>query len=162
MNLLQILVAIMYPLGSMASQGLVVRQSTTTITVNLDKTYQKMDGFGFSETFQRANELHRLSPAGQKIALDLLFNTTTGAGFSILRNGIGSSPDSQSDSMGSILPKSPGSPTAKPTYVWDGNDNSQVWLSQQAVSYGVKTFYANAWSAPGYMKTNGNERNGVR
>jgi O-glycosyl hydrolase len=25
----------------------------------------------------------------------------------------------------------------------------------------VKTFYADAWSAPGYMKTNNNENNGL-
>lgn len=28
------------------------------------------------------------------------------------------------------------------------------------VKYGVKTFYGNAWSAPGFMKTNGNDANG--
>ena len=28
------------------------------------------------------------------------------------------------------------------------------------VKYGVKTFYANAWSAPGFMKTNNRDSNG--
>ena len=62
--------------------------------------------------------------------------------------------------MNTIEPKSPGSPTAAPNYVWDGKDSGQLWVAQQAVKYGVKTFYANAWSAPGYMKTNNNENNG--
>ncbi|KAF2260847.1 putative endo-exoxylanase [Lojkania enalia] len=137
-----------------------VAASQSTITVDPSRTYQKMDGFGTSETFQRANQMHALSPELQRYSLDLLFNRTTGAGFTILRNGIGSSPDSSSDHMVSIQPRNPGSPNAAPQYVWDGNDNSQVWLSTEAVKYGVKTFYANAWSAPGYMKTNNNDANG--
>lgn len=136
------------------------RQSSTVI-IDLTKTYQTIDGFGMSETFQRANQMHALSPSLQRYALDLLFNRTSGAGFSILRNGIGSSPDSSSDHMVSIQPKSPGGPNATPKYIWDGNDNSQVWVSTEAMkTYGVGTVYANAWSAPGYMKTNNNDANG--
>jgi O-glycosyl hydrolase len=139
---------------------LTTRQAST-ITVDLTKTYQTIDGFGMSETFQRANQIKALSEPLQRYALDLLFNRTSGAGFSILRNGIGSSPDSSSDHMGTIQPKHPGGPSAAPKYVWDGNDNSQVWVSTEAVRrYGVKTVYANAWSAPGYMKTNNNDANG--
>lgn len=74
---------------------------------------------------------------------------------SILRNRIGSG-----GSGDSIEPNSPGSPSGNPTYVWDGSDTNQVWVSQQAKAYGVKNFYADAWSAPGFMKTNGNEANG--
>ncbi|KAF9740914.1 hypothetical protein PMIN06_005947 [Paraphaeosphaeria minitans] len=136
-------------------------QAATTITVDLSKTYQTMDGFGISETFQRANQMHALSPTLQRYALDLLFNRTSGAGFSILRNGIGSSPDSASDHMVSIQPKNPGGPSSPPKYVWDANDNSQVWLSTEAVqTYDLRIVYANAWSAPGYMKTNNNDANG--
>ncbi|KAF2656586.1 glycoside hydrolase family 30 protein [Lophiostoma macrostomum CBS 122681] len=138
-----------------------IPRQASTITVDLSKTYQTMDGFGTSETFQRANQIHALSPELQRYALDLLFNQTSGAGLSILRNGIGSSPDSSSDHMVSIQPKSPGGPSATPKYVWDGNDNSQVWVSTEAAkTYGVTTFYADAWSAPGYMKTNNNDANG--
>lgn len=125
--------------------------------------YQSVDGFGFSEAFQRAEILHGslgLSPANQQLALDLLFSPRTGAGFSILRNGIGSSPDSANDFMNSIEPVSPGSPTAKPHYVWDGSDSGQLWVSQQAELRGVRQIYADAWSAPGFMKTNGSDSNG--
>ncbi|CZT11462.1 uncharacterized protein RAG0_15602 [Rhynchosporium agropyri] len=76
---------------------------------------------------------------------------TKGAGFTILRNRIGSGPKKGD----SILPVSPGSPEQIPNYVWDGIDNRQVWVSQQAKAYGVTRFYANALSAPGFMKTNG-------
>lgn len=132
----------------------------TTITIDTTKTYQTIDGFGFSEAFQRANLIVNLPAAKQATLLDILFNTTTGAGFSIFRTGIGSSPDSSSDHMNSIQPKNPGGPNATPNYVWDGKDSGQLFVAKKAKAYGVNTFYANAWSAPGYMKTNNNENNG--
>ena len=86
----------------------------------------------------------------------LLVSTSGGAGLSILRNLI------PSDSS-SIEPTSPGSPSATPKYVWSGNDaqyQGQLWLAKQARTYGVSTFYNDAWSAPGFMKTNNSEANG--
>ncbi|KAK3320639.1 glycoside hydrolase family 30 protein [Cercophora scortea] len=143
-----------------ASLPLVVRQSTTTLTVNTNQMFQTIDGFGFSEAFQRAYNIYNLAEPKRSQLVDLLFNTTSGAGFSILRNGIGSSPNSSNDWMNTILPSSPGTPTGNASYVWDGKDSGQLWVSQQALKYGVKTFYANAWSAPGFMKTNGKDSNG--
>lgn len=125
------------------------------ITVDISTTYQTMDGFGFSQAFGRANDLYNLPTSQRSYALDLLFSPTAGAGFTILRNRIGSG-----GSGDSIEPTSPGSPSGTPKYVWDGSDSHQVWVSQQAKSYGVTRFYANAWSAPGFMKTNGKETNG--
>ncbi|KAI1185145.1 glycoside hydrolase family 30 protein [Nemania serpens] len=149
------------PLAAAAGQhGSVARQSTAVVTVNLDQKYQTIDGFGCSEAFQRAVQMSKLSAAKQQYVLDLLFSTTNGAGLSILRNGIGSSPDMSADHMVSIQPKSPGRPSSPPKYVWDGSDNKQLWVSQEAVKRGVKSIYADAWSAPGYMKTNNNDANG--
>ena len=120
------------------------------IAVDLTKTYQTIDGFGFSTAFQRANLITNMKDTvKQRQLLDLLFNTTTGAGFSIVRTGIGSSPDSSSDHMNSFAPKNPGGPKATPAYVWDGKDSGQLFVCQEAVKYGVKAFYGNAWSAPG-------------
>ena len=96
--------------SSHAARALHHRQSGSTITVDLSKTYQKIDGFSTSEAFQRAIQMSKLSETEQRHALDILFSTTNGAGFSILRNGIGSSPDMSSDHIVSITPKSPGSP----------------------------------------------------
>jgi O-glycosyl hydrolase len=143
--------------------SLEIRQSQR-VTVDITKKYQTIDGFGFSGAFQRANLVVNLQAPKQREVLDLLFNTTTGAGFSILRNGIGSTPNSNNDYMNTILPKCPSKPTDVTVnysgYVWDGKDSGQLFLSQRAQEYGVKTFYANAWSAPGCMKTNNNENNG--
>ena len=92
--------------------------STATLTVNTVQKFQTIDGFGFSEAFQRAYNIYNLVEPKRSQLIDLLFNTTTGAGFSILRNGIGSSPNSTKDWMNTIIPKGPGSPSEKPIYVW--------------------------------------------
>ncbi|KAK4451830.1 glycoside hydrolase superfamily [Podospora aff. communis PSN243] len=134
--------------------------STQTLTINPSWKFQTIDGFGFSEAFQRAYNILNLDEPKRSKLIDLLFNTTSGAGFSILRNGIGSSPNSTKDWMNTILPKGPANPSEEPEYVWDNNDSGQLWVSQQAVKYGVKTFYANAWAAQGFMKTNGRDSHG--
>ncbi|KAK8134248.1 endo-exoxylanase [Apiospora sp. TS-2023a] len=134
------------------------------VTVNPNQRHQTIDGFGFSQAFQRAAWLHGklgLPPTQQRAVLDLLFDRELGAGATILRNGIGSSVSYDRDFMKSIAPISPGSPDAEPDYIWDGYDADQVWLTKEALSYGgLKYVYADAWSAPGYMKTNGDDSNG--
>ncbi|RDL35904.1 (Trans)glycosidase [Venustampulla echinocandica] len=160
MHISSTLVAATLPLMALASPSLIPRQASTKITVDPSKKYQTMDGFGFSAAFQRANLIVNLPEPKRTALLDILFSNTTGAGFTILRNGLGSTPNSNSDYMNTIEPTNPGSATATPKYVWDGKDSGQFWLSQQAVKYGVNTFYSNAWSAPGFMKTNNNDMNG--
>ena len=136
---------------------------TASVSVNTDIRYQELDGFGTSEAFQRAEDVFGkggLSREGTEHVLDLLFSEEKGAGFAILRNGIGSSNTSDSNFMNSIEPFSPGSPHAKPHYVWDHYNSGQFPLAQQAYDRGLQTLYADAWSAPGYMKTNDDENNG--
>jgi O-glycosyl hydrolase len=127
-----------------------VTRAAAQVSVNVGSVLHTMDGFGISQAFGRASEFQSAPAAMRTQALDYLFSTTTGAGFSIIRNRIGSG-----GSGDSIEPNSPGSPGANPSYTWDGSDSGQVWFSKQAMSYGVKTIYADAWSAPGFMKTNG-------
>ncbi|OAA65367.1 Glycoside hydrolase, subgroup, catalytic core [Niveomyces insectorum RCEF 264] len=138
------------------------KNATTVIAIDTSQTYQTIDGFGFCEAFQRANALYNAPQPLQERILDLLFNTTTGAGFSILRIGLGSSPNSTSDHMNSIEPTPPVplSPDSPPMYTWDHNGSNQVWMAKRAMAYGVGTFYADAWSAPGFMKTNGRDDEG--
>jgi O-glycosyl hydrolase len=139
-------------LNGVAGAALETRQAST-ITVDLSKTYQRMDGFGFSLAFQRANLITNMADkTKQRELLDLLLNRTTGAGFSIIRNGIGSTPNSNSDFMNTIAPNNPGGPNATPKYEWDGKDSGQLFVSQEAVnSYGVKTIYASKtlWGGKG-------------
>lgn len=134
-----------------------------TVLVDTNVRYQEVDGFGCSEAFQRAEDIfgkEGLSPENTKYVLDLLYNEEVGAGFTILRNGIGSSNNSDSNFMNSIEPFSPGSPNARPHYVWDHYNSGQFPLAQQAYARGLQTLYADAWSAPGYMKTNNDTNNG--
>jgi O-glycosyl hydrolase len=125
--------------------------SAASIKINTGSRLQRIDGFGFSQAFGRASQFQAAAPELRKKALDLLFDTKIGAGFSIIRNWI------PSTTALSIEPNSPGSASNAPNYTWDGDDEGQVWFTKQAVSYGVKKIYADAWSAPGYMKTNGDE-----
>jgi glucuronoarabinoxylan endo-1,4-beta-xylanase len=116
------------------------------VTIDGATTYQTIDDFGFPEAFQRSNHVHGsldLSPAKQQQPLDLLFNPHTSTGFTILRNIIGSSPNNAA----TIEPHSPGAPSAPPTYVWDGSDQCQVWLSHQAQRYSVTRIIADTRTA---------------
>src|SRR5579875_2444374 len=60
--------------------------AASTISVNGATRYQTIDGFGFSGAFGPAQELEQSPSSMQRQILDLLFSTTSGAGFSILRN----------------------------------------------------------------------------
>ncbi|KAF2790518.1 glycoside hydrolase family 30 protein [Melanomma pulvis-pyrius CBS 109.77] len=136
----------------------------TKLTIDTRTRYQTIVGFGISQAFQRARQVHgntsALSSANSQRVIDLLFSQEHGAGLTILRNGIGSSPSYALDWMKSIEPASPGSPNATPVYEWDGDDAGQVWLTKEAMKRGVAAIYADAWSVPGYMKSNGQDSNG--
>ncbi|MEU7911212.1 glycoside hydrolase family 30 protein [Microbispora bryophytorum] len=137
--------------------------SAAAIDIDIDNSakYQKIDGFGVSTAFRRNELIKALPEDKQREILDLWFSREKGAGFSLLRLGIGSRPAGVPyDQMVSIQPEDPGGPAAPPKYVWDGDDNSQVWMAKAARRYGVERFFADAWSAPGYMKDNGDARNG--
>jgi O-glycosyl hydrolase len=151
-------------------------QAASSITVNAANTHQAIDGFGASASFRMASFIHGTSGYGSLTAtqtqqiMDALFSNTTGAGLTIVRGNIGSSSTAATtgtddgDNVPSIEPNSPGSPTGTPTYVWNTSDPhldaDQVWFAQTAKTYGVSQFYADAWSAPAYMKTNNSLKNG--
>lgn len=150
--------------------ALVARVNSTTthssiisVSVNPKVQFQEVDGFGASQAFQRAEDIfgkYGLPAINQTLVLDLLYNENVGAGFTILRNGIGSSNTSDNNFMNSIEPIAPGSPNAKPNYIWDHYNSAQFPLAQQAYARGLQTLYANAWSAPSFMKTNDDDNNG--
>ena len=81
---------ILYPATSLYAQKadrLFPTDSAAKITINGSRHYQTMDGFGVSEAFGVAGQIQMpSSPSAQKQMLDLLFSTSKGAGFSILRN----------------------------------------------------------------------------
>ncbi|KAJ6119140.1 hypothetical protein N7523_003420 [Penicillium sp. IBT 18751x] len=139
-------IAFLTTLGVTLQLGLATAQ--TKITVDAGTTYQVIDGFGFSEAFGFGSGVENAPAAQQTQALNYLFSTTEGAGMTILRNRIAADPND------TIEPNNPGSPSATPSYRSVGDDASQIFWSKKAREMGVKYIYADAWSAPGFMKTN--------
>ena len=101
-------------------------------------TYQKIDGFGFSDAFGQVGSLEAMPASVRGTVLKMLFSPTSGAGLDIVRFGLGASAASGGA----------------------GNLSDQEWLGRQAERFGVHTFYGDAWSAPGAFKTNGSQDNG--
>ncbi|MGC8626037.1 MAG: glycoside hydrolase family 30 protein [Acidimicrobiales bacterium] len=107
--------------------------STAPVQVSIGRAvYQRIDGFGFSDAFGQAANLAAMPSDVRSEVYALLFDPTKGAGLDIVRFGIGGA----------------------------GTVSDQLSLGQAALSFGVRTFYADAWSAPGLMKSNGSQDNG--
>ena len=127
-------------------------------TINGGTTFQTITGFGASEGFGQAETIMGASSSVEQQALKYLFSTSGGAGLTILRNEI------SADSGDTIEPNAPSSPTATPTYLplsSIGNDQDQLTLAQAIkADYGVTNIFADAWSAPAFMKTNDSAING--
>ena len=127
-------------------------------SINGSTTYQTIAGFGASEAFGEAATVMNAPSSVQQQALADLYSPTTGAGLTILRNEIGAT------SGNTIEPNNPGGPNATPAYVplsQINQDMGQLWFAQQIKArYNVTDVYADAWSAPGFMKTNGAVANG--
>ena len=137
--------------------------TSVAIVVNAFDKYQEMIGGGCSGAFGIACQQFGsvgLSPANQQIVTQTLFDENIG-GLSIVRNGIGSSFNDSNGGMGSILPVCPPTPAGPFNYTWDGSNTCQLELTQTALKYNPDIFvYADAWSAPGCMKTGFTDDNG--
>jgi O-glycosyl hydrolase len=128
------------------------------VTISSVKQYQRIAGFGVSEGFGQAKTLMSAPASVQQQVLSLLYSPTRGAGLTILRNEI------SADAGFTIEPKAPGSPAGKPSYLTlaeVGQDQGQLWFAEQIkADYGVSDVFADAWSAPGFMKTSDSAVNG--
>jgi O-glycosyl hydrolase len=126
--------------------------AASVATIDGSVRYQTIAGFGASEAFGQAQQIMNAPAATQQEALNLLFSPSSGAGLTILRNQIGADPGA------TIEPTAPASPTAPPSYVTlqsVNSDQGQLWLAQTIrKEYGVRDVFADAWTAPAYMKTN--------
>lgn len=139
--------------------------NTASIVVNAFTKHQTMIGGGCSGAFGIACQQFGsagLSPANQDRVTQILFDENIG-GLSVLRNEIRSNTTSNGDGSppNSILSGCPSTPHGYFNYTWDGNDSCQVELSKTALKYNPDLFvYADAWSAPGCMKTVGTNADG--
>jgi glucuronoarabinoxylan endo-1,4-beta-xylanase len=121
--------------------GTVGTAGTVDVSVDARQVYQPIDGFGFAEAF-REPVITALPESEQQQLGALLFSPRTGAGFSIVRFGLGGATD-------------PGDVISGP-----GDYTEQIWLGKLAEEFGVRQFYADAWSAPAQFKTNDSLDNG--
>jgi O-glycosyl hydrolase len=141
-------------LGALAGPA----SAADTATINGASTFQSITGFGASEAFGEASTVMNAASSVQQQALGLLYSPTSGAGLTILRNWI------SADSGTTIEPNAPSSPSATPTYLplsSTGQDAGQLWFAQQIkADYGVSNVFADAWTAPAFMKTNDATDNG--
>jgi O-glycosyl hydrolase len=128
-----------------------------TVTITAAKRYQRIGGFGVSEGFGQARTLMNMPASVQSQVLSLLYSPTRGARLTILRNEI------SADKGFTIEPKAPSSPNGKPSYLTLAEvdqDQGQLWFAKQIKNgYGASVF-ADAWSAPAFMKTNHSAING--
>jgi glucosylceramidase len=141
--------------------------AATAVSVVVDPSikFQTINGFGASMVDQVPGDgglpynLDSLGSAQQTQVMDLLFSPTAGAGLSMLRVELGAGQTYPNGSTPvnnfTIEPTAPASPSATPTYVWDGNASGEVAIAKEARELGVSTIYADAWSAPAFMKTTG-------
>jgi O-glycosyl hydrolase len=128
-----------------------------TVTIDGAKRFQRIAGFGVSEGFGQAKALMNMPASVQQQVMSLLYSPTRGAGLTILRNEI------SADRGFTIEPRAPTGPAAKPTYLSLAEldqDQGQLWFAKHIkADYGASVF-ADAWSAPAFMKTNDSATSG--
>jgi O-glycosyl hydrolase len=150
-----VVIAIATALAGLPTESALAQDSAT---ISGGSTFQTMTGFGASEGFGQAATIMSASASAQQQALNFLFSPTSGAGLTILRNEISADPGD------TIEPNAPSSPSATPTYVplsSINSDQGQLWLAQTIkADYGVTNVFADAWSAPPFMKVNDSVDNG--
>jgi O-glycosyl hydrolase len=144
--------------GALALVPALPASADSVATINGAVTYQRIAGFGSSEAFGQAEQIMNAPAATQQQALNLLYSPVSGAGLTILRNEVGADPGN------TIEPTAPAGPDATPSYVSlesIDSDMGQLWLAQTIRrDYGVRDVFADAWTAPAYMKTNDSTSNG--
>jgi O-glycosyl hydrolase len=144
--------------GALAIVPALPASADSVAAINGAVTYQRIAGFGSSEAFGQAEQIMNAPTATQQEALDLLYSPVSGAGLTILRNEVGADPGS------TIEPTAPAGPDAAPSYVSlqsIDSDMGQLWLAETIRhEFGVRDVFADAWTAPAYMKTNDSTSNG--
>ncbi len=143
------------------------------ISIRLDPglQFQTVNGFGVSMVDQVAGtsglpyNLNSLTSANRSAVEDLLFSPTAGIGLNIMRLELGAGETYPTGSTPvndfTIEPTGPSTSSGTPTYTWDHSADGQVQIAKDARARGVSTLYADAWSAPAFMKSNNNVYGGT-
>lgn len=126
------------------SMPVVHAQENRAVEVDWNKTYQVIDGFGFT---QEEECTYNMEEPYRSQVMDLLFDQEKGIGCSILRAEIGCGESK---------------PTIEPEQgVWDkSGDPREIWYFREALKRGVDKIYGTVWSPPVWMKTHNSVNNG--
>lgn len=157
---------------SMDGGGMLNTADAPIVEVDWNDTKQVIDGLGGAFAFNKAagiKQIYDADPVTGRELLDLMFSHDNGIGLDIVRVIIGdggiTNPATGAE-WGNRFYDGPSDtvwPNKADGFVWDqpdwdakkaSFDEAQIWIMQEAMSYGVNTFYANAWSPPYWMKTN--------
>lgn len=132
-----------------------------TITVDPSKTYQTIDGFGFALTGGSAQWLFKMSAGARHELLQELFATDNGnIGVSYLRITIGSSDLNDHTFSYDDVPAGQTDPDLKQFSLAEDDQYLVPVLKEiLAINPSIKIL-ASPWSAPVWMKTNGNIKAG--
>jgi glucosylceramidase len=137
------------------------KPSSAIIDVDDKQTFQSIDGFGYALTGGSAQLLMRMTPDKRAALLHELF-TTDGAdiGVSYLRVSIGSSDMNEHVFSYDDMPAGETDPTlAKFSLTPDRADVIPILKQILAINPKIKVL-ASPWSAPAWMKTNDNVKDG--
>lgn len=141
------------------SPGAATQQPTIEI---FDKQMlQTIDGFGFALTWGSAQHLYHMDPAKRKALLKELFGTKgTSIGISYLRVSIGASDLNEYVYSYDDIPAGDTDPELKQFTLRD-DEKCVIPVLKQILSIRPDiTILGSPWSAPAWMKTNGNVKGG--
>jgi glucuronoarabinoxylan endo-1,4-beta-xylanase len=131
--------------------------AASNATVYWNTLKQPIDGFGVSEAFHQSKCINQFPEPKRTEILDLLFSTTKGSGFSILRNMVGDGGTWGNATDGPL-------PSIEPSEgVWswnESNDDQIPLMNTLKTNYGVTRFMSTVWSPPAWMKSNNSVANG--
>jgi glucosylceramidase len=132
------------------------------IIVDPGQAYQSMDGFGFALTGGSAELLMKMSPEARTRVLKQVFSTDgNGAGVSYLRLSIGASDlNSFVFSYDDLPAGATDAQLAKFDLAQDERDVIPALKEILAIQPAIRIL-GSPWSAPAWMKTNGNVRGGA-
>ena len=133
----------------------------STISVNAQKTYQSIDGFGFTLTGGSAQLMMKMTPAARKALIKELFSFKgNNIGISYLRLSIGASDLNEFVFSYDDLPAGQTDPQlTKFDLGPDKKDVVPILKEILAVNPAIKIL-GSPWSAPVWMKTTGDARGG--
>lgn len=136
-----------------------VANSYNNIEVNESSTYQTVAGFGYTLTGGSVQTINTLTAARKQELLQDLFNTTTGIGISYLRLSIGASDLNSAPFTYDDMPAGQTDTTLANFSISPDAALVSMLKDILAINPNIKIIAA-PWSAPVWMKDNGNFKNG--